>query len=37
MEISFMQAVLIGIVYYLGVVGTPWLTLLGVSVCFTNL
>jgi PTS system mannose-specific IIC component len=29
LEISFFQALLIGIVYYLGTVGTPWLTLLG--------
>lgn len=29
MEISFIQAVLIGFVYYLGINGTPWLSLLG--------
>lgn len=29
MEINFIQAILIGIVYYLGINGTPWLTLLG--------
>ncbi len=29
MSISVVQAVLIGIVYYLGINGTPWLTLLG--------
>lgn len=29
MEISLWQAVLIGFVYYLGINGTPWITLLG--------
>lgn len=29
MEINIIQALLIGFVYYLGVVGTPWLSLLG--------
>lgn len=29
MQISFIQAILIGVVYYLGVTGTPWLSLLG--------
>lgn len=29
MEITFLQSVLIGIVYYLGFVGTPWFLLLG--------
>ena len=29
MKISFIQAILIGVVYYLGVTGTPWLSLLG--------
>lgn len=29
MNISLFQAILIGIVYYLGVTGTPWLSLLG--------
>lgn len=29
MEISFIQAVLIGFVYYLGINGTPWISLLG--------
>lgn len=32
MEISFIQAILIGIIYYLGVNGTPWLTLLGSTI-----
>lgn len=29
MKISLIQAILIGIVYYLGINGTPWLSLLG--------
>lgn len=29
MEINVIQAILIGIVYYLGINGTPWLSLLG--------
>ena len=29
MHISVVQAVLIGLVYYLGINGTPWCTLLG--------
>lgn len=29
MEITFLQSLLIGIVYYLGFVGTPWFLLLG--------
>ncbi|MGX8709253.1 PTS sugar transporter subunit IIC [Clostridium sp. KNHs216] len=29
MHITLLQAFLIGVVYYLGTVGTPWLTLLG--------
>ncbi|MBE6083431.1 MAG: PTS sugar transporter subunit IIC [Tissierellaceae bacterium] len=29
MEISLLQAFLIGVVYYLGIIGTPWLSLLG--------
>ena len=29
MTISLLQAVLIGIVYYLGINGTPWLSLIG--------
>lgn len=29
MEINFIQAILIGFVYYLGVNGTPWISLLG--------
>lgn len=29
MEINFIQAILIGFVYYLGINGTPWLSLLG--------
>ncbi|MFZ7130870.1 MAG: PTS mannose/fructose/sorbose/N-acetylgalactosamine transporter subunit IIC [Eubacteriales bacterium] len=38
MEISFIQAILIGIVYYLGTVGTPWLSLLGsISVLYKPL
>lgn len=32
MEISIVQALLIGIVYYLGINGTPWLTLLGSTI-----
>ena len=28
MQISFFQAFLIGVVYYLGNIGTPWLSLL---------
>ena len=32
MSISVVQAVLIGIVYYLGINGTPWLTLLGSTI-----
>lgn len=32
MEISILQALLIGVVYYLSVNGTPWLTLLGSTV-----
>ena len=38
MHISFIQAVLIGIVYYLGTIGTPWLSLLGsISVVYKPL
>ncbi|MBR5755190.1 MAG: PTS sugar transporter subunit IIC [Erysipelotrichaceae bacterium] len=38
MSISFLQAVLIGIVYYLGTIGTPWLSLLGsISVVYKPL
>ncbi|MCR1898276.1 PTS sugar transporter subunit IIC [Irregularibacter muris] len=38
MTINFFQAFLIGIVYYLGTVGTPWLTALGsVSVLYKPL
>lgn len=29
MEINFIQAILIGFVYYLGINGTPWISLLG--------
>ncbi|MGF2141287.1 PTS mannose/fructose/sorbose/N-acetylgalactosamine transporter subunit IIC [Vagococcus fluvialis] len=29
MEISILQAILIGFVYYLGINGTPWITLVG--------
>ena len=29
MKITLIQALLIGIVYYLGNIGTPWLSLLG--------
>lgn len=37
-EISLFQAFLIGIVYYLGTVGTPWLSLLGsISVLYKPL
>lgn len=32
MEISIIQAILIGLIYYLSVNGTPWLTLLGSTV-----
>ena len=32
MSISVVQAVLIGIVYYLGINGTPWLTCLGSTI-----
>ena len=38
MEIGIGQAILIGIVYYLGCVGTPWLSLLGsISVVYKPL
>jgi len=38
MSISFLQAFLIGIVYYLGTIGTPWLSLLGsISVVYKPL
>lgn len=38
MEISFLQAFLIGIVYYLGTIGTPWLSCLGsISVLYKPL
>ena len=38
MQISFIQALLIGIVYYLGNIGTPWLSLLGsISVVYKPL
>lgn len=38
MEIKLWQAFLIGIIYYLGTVGTPWLTLLGsISVLYKPL
>ncbi len=38
MEISIWQAFLIGLIYYLGTVGTPWLTLLGsISVVYRPL
>lgn len=38
MEISLFQAILIGIVYYLGNIGTPWLSLLGsISVVYKPL
>lgn len=29
MQIHFWQAILIGVIYYLGCIGTPWLTLIG--------
>ena len=32
MEITILQSILIGIVYYLGINGTPWLTLLGSTI-----
>lgn len=32
MEINILQAILIGIIYFLSVNGTPWLTLLGSTV-----
>lgn len=32
MQISILQAILIGIVYYLGINGTPWLSLLGSTI-----
>lgn len=34
MEISIIQAVLIGIIYYLGIIGTPWTTVLGSASLF---
>jgi PTS system mannose-specific IIC component len=38
MTISFLQAFLIGIVYYLGTIGTPWLSCLGtISVVYKPL
>ena len=38
MDISLFQAILIGIVYYLGNIGTPWLSLLGsISVVYKPL
>lgn len=38
MQISLFQAILIGIVYYLGNIGTPWLSLLGsISVVYKPL
>lgn len=36
MKITLIQALLIGIVYYLGNIGTPWLSLLGsISVVYS--
>lgn len=32
MQISLIQALLIGVVYYLGINGTPWLTLVGSTI-----
>lgn len=32
MEINFLQAILIGVVYYLGFNGTPWLSALGTTI-----
>ncbi len=32
MQISFIQAILIGLLYYLGINGTPWCTLLGSTI-----
>ncbi len=38
MEIKLWQAFLVGVIYYLGTVGTPWLTLLGsISVLYKPL
>ncbi len=38
MKITLIQALLIGIVYYLGNIGTPWLSLLGsISVVYKPL
>lgn len=38
MTISFLQAFLIGVTYYLGTIGTPWLSLLGsISVVYKPL
>lgn len=38
MQISLVQAILIGVVYYLGTIGTPWLSLLGsISVLYKPL
>lgn len=38
MQISLIQAILIGVVYYLGNIGTPWLSLLGsISVVYKPL
>lgn len=38
MKITLLQALLIGIVYYLGTIGTPWLSLLGsISVMYKPL
>lgn len=32
MTISVIQAILIGLLYYLGINGTPWTTLLGSTI-----
>jgi len=38
MTISLLQAFLIGVTYYLGTIGTPWLSLLGsISVLYKPL
>lgn len=34
MQITIFQAILIGIVYYLGIIGTPWTTVLGSASLF---
>ena len=36
MTISVIQAILIGLLYYLGINGTPWTTLLGSCLLYTS-